>query len=126
MLGKFSRQEKSNSSLNLPGSDGGPLVVVGQPAGFGSNPLENVVNERVHDRHGLRADASIRVHLLQNLVDVDSVRFLSFSLPLASFFATSSFWWPSTSFNGFASRNRNRSGGVLRSHDELSTVIVSG
>ena len=119
MLGKFSRQEETDSSLNLPGCDGGPLIVVGQPAGFGSNPLKNVVHERVHDRHGLGADTCIRVHLLQNLVDVDSVRFLSFSLPLASFFTTSGFWWPSSSLDRLASWNRNGSGGVLRSHDEI-------
>ena len=65
--------------MNLPRSDSGPLVVVGQPAGFSSNPLENVVHEPVHVRHGLGADACIRVHVLQNLVDVDP------SLPLAAF-----------------------------------------
>jgi hypothetical protein len=81
MLGQFSRQEKADSSLNLPRGDGGPgkktiniwftnhtttppLVVVGQLARLGSNPLEEVVNERVHDRHGFGRHPSVRMHLL--------------------------------------------------------------
>ena len=32
--------------------------------------------ERVHDRHGFGRDTSVRVHLLQHLVDVDGKRFL--------------------------------------------------
>jgi hypothetical protein len=31
----------------------------------------------LHDRHGLRGDTSVRVNLLENLVDVDGVGFLS-------------------------------------------------
>ena len=31
------------------------------------------INERVHDRHSLRGNTSIRVYLLQDLVDVDLV-----------------------------------------------------
>ena len=67
VLGQFSRQEETNSSLDLPRGDGrpidqynqhqtqkkSPLVVMGQLASFCSNPLEQVVDKRVHDGHGL-------------------------------------------------------------------------
>lgn len=76
MLGEFSRQQKTHGSLNLPGCDGRALVVVRQAGSFSSNTLEDVVDEGVHDGHGLARDASVRMHLLQNLVDVDSVAFL--------------------------------------------------
>ena len=44
-----------------------PLVVVGKLAGLGSNPLEEIVDKRVHDAHGLGRDSSVRVNLLQHL-----------------------------------------------------------
>ena len=53
VLGQLSREKKTNGSLDLTGSDGGPLVVVGKFGGFGSNPLENVVDEGIHDTHCL-------------------------------------------------------------------------
>ena len=80
MLGQFSGEEKPDSRLDLPGSDGGPLVVVGQTGGLGGDSFEDVVDERVHDAHGLGGDSSVRVDLLQHLVDVDGVRFLSLLL----------------------------------------------
>ena len=45
VLGQLSRQKEPDGSLDLPGGDGGPLVVVGQAAGLGSNPLEQVIDE---------------------------------------------------------------------------------
>ena len=53
MLGKLTREEESDSGLDLPRSDGASLVVVGQTAGFGRDALEDVVDEGVHDGHGL-------------------------------------------------------------------------
>ena len=32
MFGQFSREEETDSSLDFPGGDGGPLVVVGETA----------------------------------------------------------------------------------------------
>ena len=34
--------------------------------GFSCNALENIVNERVEDRHRLVGDTSVRMHLLQH------------------------------------------------------------
>ena len=67
MLGQLSREEETDSSLDFPGGDGGPLVVVGQTASLGSNPLEQIVHEGVHDTHGLGRNASIWMNLLQHL-----------------------------------------------------------
>ena len=76
VLGQLSREEQPDGRLDFPGGDGGSLVVVGKTGGLGGDALEEVVHERVHDGHGLRADASVRVDLLQHLVDVDGVGFL--------------------------------------------------
>lgn len=76
MLGKLTRKEKADSRLNLPRGDGGSLVVMSKAGCLSSDALEDVVDEAVHDRHGLSGDASVGVNLLQNLVDVDSVALL--------------------------------------------------
>ena len=74
MFGQFTGQQKPDGSLDLPGGDGGPLVVVGQAGSFSSDTFEDIVDEGVHDAHGLGGDTSVGVDLLQDLVDVDRVR----------------------------------------------------
>ena len=76
MLGQFTGEEQPDGSLDFPGGDGGPLVVVGKTGGFGGDALEDVVDKGVHDGHSLGADTSVGVDLLQDLVDVDGVGFL--------------------------------------------------
>ena len=76
VLGQFTREEKPDSCLNLPGGDGGTLVVMSKTRCFSCNTFENVIHERVHDRHSLGGDTSVRVNLLEHLVDVDAVGFL--------------------------------------------------
>ena len=76
MLGELTREEEPDSGLDLAGGDGGPLVVVGEARGLSSESLEDVVNEGVHDGHGLGGHASVGVNLLEHLVDVDGVRLL--------------------------------------------------
>ena len=80
MLGQFTGKEKPDGGLDLPRGDGGPLVVVGETRGLGGDSLEDVIHERVHDRHGLGGDTGVGVDLFQDLVDVDGVRFLSLLL----------------------------------------------
>ena len=75
VLGQFTGQEKTDSSLDLSASDGGTLVVVGQAGGFGGDSLEDVVDERIHDAHGLAGNAGIGVHLFQDFVDVNGIGF---------------------------------------------------
>ena len=73
VLGQFTGQEKPDCGLDLSGGDGAAPVVVGQTGGLCGDALKDVIHEGVHDRHGLGADASVRVDLLQHLVDVDGV-----------------------------------------------------
>ena len=82
MFGQFTGEEKPDGSLDLPGGDGGSLVVVGQTGSFSSDTFEDIVDEGVHDAHGLGGDTSVGVDLLQHLVDVDSVGFLPFAVLL--------------------------------------------
>ena len=75
VLGQFSRQEKPDRGLDLPGRDGRPLVVVSQTRSLSSDPLEDVVDKRVHDSHGLAGNSGVGVHLLQNFVHVNAKAF---------------------------------------------------
>ena len=47
-----------------------------QTRGFTGDALKDVVDEGVHDAHGLGGDAGVGVDLLQHLVDVDAVALL--------------------------------------------------
>jgi hypothetical protein len=73
VLGQFARQDQSNGRLDFSGRHGRLLVVSGQLGGFSRDLFEDVVDEGVHDAHRLGGDAGVRVHLLQDLVDVDLV-----------------------------------------------------
>ncbi|XP_053216289.1 uncharacterized protein LOC128399056 [Podarcis raffonei] len=66
---ELSGQQESDGGLDLPGGDGGALVVVRQAGSLGRDALEDVVDEGVHDAHGLGGDARVRVDLLEHLVD---------------------------------------------------------
>lgn len=76
VLGELSRQKQTYSGLNLSACDCRPLIVVGESGSFSGNPLKDVVDKAVHDRHGLARDTSVGVHLLQHFVNVDAVGFL--------------------------------------------------
>ncbi len=82
VLGQLSGQMEAHGSLDFPAGDGVLLVVVSQAGGLGSDTLEDVVHERVHDAHGLAGDAGVGVDLLQDLVDVDGVALLAGLSPL--------------------------------------------
>lgn len=82
MLGQLSWEQQAHSRLNLPGGDGGALVIMGQAGGFSSDAFKDVVDKGVHDTHGLGGDASVRVDLLQHLVDIDGVALLPALVPL--------------------------------------------
>ena len=84
VLGEFTWEEEPDGGLDFPGRDGGLGVVLGQLGGFTCDSLENVVDKRVHDEHTLGRDASVRVDLLEHLVDVDGVGLLSLLLSLVA------------------------------------------
>lgn len=51
--------------LDVLGCDGGHLIVADELGSLTGKLLEDVVDERVHDRHDLAGDSNTRVHLLQ-------------------------------------------------------------
>ena len=103
VLGQFTGEEEPDSSLDFPGGDGGPLVVMGQTGSLSSDPLKDVVDEGVHDAHGLGGDTSVGVDLLQHLVDVDGVRLLALlAFLLFAFLSFGSSWRPSSLLGAFA------------------------
>ena len=77
VLGQFTGEEEPDGGLDLPGGDGGPLVIVGQTGSLGSDTFEDIVDKGVHDAHGLGGDTSVGVDLLQDLVDVDGIGLLA-------------------------------------------------
>ena len=81
VLAQLSGQVKADGSLHFATGDGVFLVVVSQSGGLRGDTLEDVVDERVHDAHGLAGDASVGVNLLQDLVDVDGVALLAVLSP---------------------------------------------
>ena len=82
VFAQLSGQVEANGRLDLAAGDRVFLVVVGQSGSLRGDPLEDVVDERVHDAHGLAGDASVGVDLFQDLVDVDGVALFT-SSPLA-------------------------------------------
>ena len=82
VLGQLSGEEETDSGLDFSGRDGRALVVVSETAGFGGDSLKDIVDEGVHDAHGLGGDTGVGVDLLQDLVDVDSVGLLAGTLLL--------------------------------------------
>ncbi|KAF3854462.1 hypothetical protein F7725_022517 [Dissostichus mawsoni] len=57
VFSQLSGQQQADSGLDLPGGDGGALVVVSQTRGLTGDALKNVAHEAVHDAHGLGGDA---------------------------------------------------------------------
>ena len=76
VLGQLTGEQQPDGGLDLPTGDGGTLVVVGQTRGLRCNTFENVVDKGVHDGHSLGGDTSVRVDLLEHLVNVDAVALL--------------------------------------------------
>lgn len=71
MLGEFSWEKESDGSLDFSGGESVLLVVSNELGGFEGDLLEDVVDEGVHDAHGLLGDTGLWVDLLQDSVDVD-------------------------------------------------------
>jgi hypothetical protein len=68
VLGQLTREDEADSGLDLTGRESALLVVADQLARLDGDALERIVDERVHDGHGLGRDARVRVHLLEHLV----------------------------------------------------------
>lgn len=74
MLSELARKNKPNGGLDLPGGDCWLLVVASETRRFLSELLEDIVDEAVHDSHGLARDSDVRMNLLQDLEQVKFVR----------------------------------------------------
>ena len=66
VLGKLSREDETDGRLDFARRDRGALVVVRQTRSLSGDALEDVVDERVHDRHRLARDARVGVDLQLN------------------------------------------------------------
>ena len=77
MLCQLSRKEQTHGSLDFSAGDCGAAVVVCQPGSLSSYSLKDVIHKAVHDAHGFAGDSSVRVDLLQHLVDVNGIALLS-------------------------------------------------
>lgn len=77
MLGQFTGQDQSDSSLDLSCRDRRLLVVSSQLGSFAGDSLKDIVDERVQDRHRFLRNTCVWVSLLQDLIDVGGVGFLS-------------------------------------------------
>lgn len=75
-------KEEFDASEDFLGAQGLLLVVPDQLGRQDRDLVEDVVDHRVHDVHGLLADPLLRVDLLQHLVDVQGEGFLSLLSPL--------------------------------------------
>ena len=81
MFGEFSRKNQTHGRLHFSGGKCVSSRVAGESPSLGSNSLEDVVDERVHDAHGGLGDSSLGVHLSQDLVDVGGIRLGPLALP---------------------------------------------
>ena len=79
VLGELTGKGKSDGGLNLSAGQGLLLVVSCELSGLSAYSLEDVVDERVHDRHTSLGDTGLGVYLLQHTVDVCGVGFLALS-----------------------------------------------
>ena len=77
--GKFSGEDELDGRLDLSGRKSSSLVESDELGSFGGNSVEGIVDERVHDVHGFLGDTDVRVHLLEDLVNIDGEGFNSSS-----------------------------------------------
>ena len=69
--GELSGEDELDGRLDLPRAESSPLVEPDELGSLSGNPVEGVMDEGVHDVHGLLGDTNVGVDLLQHLVDVD-------------------------------------------------------
>ncbi len=81
--GELSGEDELDSGLDFPGGKSSSLVEADELGSLSGNAVEGVVDEGVHDVHGLLGDADVGVHLLEDLVDVDGEGLNSSSSGLA-------------------------------------------
>jgi hypothetical protein len=81
--GELSGEDELDGRLDFPGGKSSPLVEADELGSLGGNAVEGVVDEGVHDVHGLLGNSDVGVHLFEDLVDVDGEGLNSSSSGLA-------------------------------------------
>ena len=71
MSGQLSGEDELDGRLDLAGRKSSSLVESDELGSFSGDSVEGVVDEGVHDVHGLLGDTDVGVYLLEDLVDVD-------------------------------------------------------
>ena len=71
VLGELTGEEEADGGLDLSAGESVLLVVADKAGGLAGDLLEDVVDEGVHDAHGLLGDTGLGVDLLEDTVDVD-------------------------------------------------------
>jgi len=74
VLGELTGEEQTDSVHDLPGGDGVTLVGAGKVTSLGGNAVKDIVDEGVHDLHGVLADEGVGVDGVEHLVDGGRVR----------------------------------------------------
>ena len=77
MLGQLSGEEELHRGLHRARGHGLPLAHSHEVRRLAAESVERVVHQRVHNAHGSPGDAHVGVDLLQDLVNVKTVRLLS-------------------------------------------------
>ena len=72
--GELSGEDESDGGLDLTAGEGLSLVVSDESGGLTGDSLEDIVDEGVHDAHGLLGDTGLGVDLLEDTVNVDGER----------------------------------------------------
>ena len=71
MSGQLSGKDELDSGLDLSGGEGSLLVESDESGSLVGSSVEDVIDEGVHDVHGLLGDSDVGVDLFEDLVDVD-------------------------------------------------------
>ena len=71
MSGELSGQDQFNCGLDFSGGEGSSLVESDQLRAFSGDSVESIMDERVHDVHGLLGNTNVWMYLLEDFVDVD-------------------------------------------------------
>ena len=66
VLGELSGEDEADGGLDLPGGEGGLAVLLDEASGLSRDLVEGVVDEGVHDGHGLLGDSGVGVDLCES------------------------------------------------------------
>lgn len=69
VLGQLSREKETDSSLDFARGDSVLVSVASELTSFHGDAVKDIIDERVHNLHRLGGDTSLRVDLLQHLVN---------------------------------------------------------